>query len=274
MISQLTLTERFCSSGKPLTAGPHNLTTDIACGITLIGHHASHSPHRSTQTLPGVIGVVLPATVKIREDTIEEQRRMGGGAHAPLKSEEPAKNEAPEYGILECSILKCAQGLSPRSSASLNLRMQSSTPCAILANSRDSTFFSRYSISSSGKVTFKDFFRVRPDINNKESWSILNTTNNFCYITHKMCVGLSKNGRKTTNSGRYAPEREETRISLKAELGDRLHGSIGRIQAGGEDHYGGLGESLRCGGRGSADGLRRDHVEDLGDRAIITGVTA
>ena len=87
MISQLTLTERFCSSGKSLTAGPHNLTTDIACGITLIGPHASHSLHRSFQTLPGV-GVVPPAAVRIREDTGE--RRMGGGAHAPPKSSEAA----------------------------------------------------------------------------------------------------------------------------------------------------------------------------------------
>lgn len=86
MISQLTLTERFCSSGKPLTAGRF-LTTDITCGITLIGPHASHSLHRSFQTLPGV-GVVPPAAVRIREDTGE--RRMGGGAHAPPKSSEAA----------------------------------------------------------------------------------------------------------------------------------------------------------------------------------------
>ena len=87
MISQLTLTERFCSSGKSLTAGPHNLTTDIACGITLIGPYASHSLHRSFQTLPGVC-VVPPAAVRIREDN--ERRRMGGGARAPPKSSEAA----------------------------------------------------------------------------------------------------------------------------------------------------------------------------------------
>jgi len=55
--------------------------------ITLIGPHASHSLHRSFQTLPGV-GVVPPAAVRIREDT--EQRRVGGGAHAPPKSSEEA----------------------------------------------------------------------------------------------------------------------------------------------------------------------------------------
>ena len=274
MISQLTLTERFCSSGKPLTAGPHNLTTDIACGITLIGHHASHSPHRSTQTLPGVIGVVLPATVKIREDTIEEQRRMGGGAHAPLKSEEPAKNEAPGLNILERSILKCAQGLSPRSSASLYRIRHNSIPCAKLANSRLSTLEFNQSSSSCGIVTVTYGLRFPLAITCNILSKYIYSNKFLINIASEKLVGLNKIGRNTTYSGRYAPEREETRISLRAELGDRLHGSIGRIQAGGEDHYGGLGESLRCGGRGSADGLRRDHMEDLGDRAIITGVTA
>ncbi len=46
-----------------------------------------------------------------------------------------------------------SQGLSPLSSACLYLRMQSSTPWETLAKSLDSTFDSRYSINSCGRVT-------------------------------------------------------------------------------------------------------------------------
>lgn len=53
------------------------------------------------------------------------------------------------------------RGLSPLSSACLYLRTQSSTPWAKLANSLDSTFFSKYSIISGGRVTLRDcFFRA------------------------------------------------------------------------------------------------------------------
>lgn len=119
------------------------------------------------------------------------------------------KHEAPELRFSRSSVLKDAQGLSPLSSASLYLRTQSSTPWAMLANSRDSTFFSRYSMSSGGRVTFRDFLRMRGAICNKQSWSILYIYN-YCHITHKLCVGLTRYGRNTYNSGRYAlgPGRE------------------------------------------------------------------
>ena len=62
-------------------------------------------------------------------------------------------NEAPELKFSRLSVLKDAQGLSLRSSASLYRRTQSSTPCAMLANSLDSTFISKYSIIAGGSST-------------------------------------------------------------------------------------------------------------------------
>ena len=271
MSSLITLTGHHNGpSGKPFTAGGYSIPQlySYACGhLTLTGLCAQH---RTIQTPPGVYGVVPSAAVKtIREGSAIE--RMGGGAKAPPKPN-CLHNEAPELSILDSIHLKCAQGLSPRSSASLYLKTQSSTPCAMLAKSRDSTFLSRYSITSGGRVILIDLLLRFCAMHDLARQKMLNIYTVLYSIARLKRAGESKNGRNTTYSGRYAPETEEqheTDISLKQNLGDRLHGSLRRIQAGGEDHSGDLGESLRCSGRGSANSLRRNDLEDLGDRALI-----
>lgn len=62
-------------------------------------------------------------------------------------------NEALEVQFLWIGFPKIPHGLSPLSSASLYLKTHTSIPCAKLANSLDSTFFSRYSRRSGGIVT-------------------------------------------------------------------------------------------------------------------------
>lgn len=268
MISPITLTGHHNGpSGKPFTAGGYSIPQlcSYACGhLTLTGPCAEH---RTIQTPPGVYGVVPSAAVKtIREGSATE--RMGGGAKAPPNG---LHNEAPGLRIFGLQLQDPAQGLSPRSSASLYFVTQSSTPWAKLANSLDAILFSKYSIVSGVRVTVKEILRVL-FIQGKSLWKLINIDMNLSCITRVSRVGVAGNGKNTTYSGRYASETEERReadTSHRQNLGDRLHGSLGRIQAGGEDHSGDLGESLRCSGRGSACGLRRNDLEDLGDRALI-----
>lgn len=78
-------------------------------------------------------------------------------SHIPYGDVEK-NNEASGVQLFRIGVPKNPHGLSRFSSASLYLKTQSSTPCAILANSLDSTFFCRYSSISGGRVTVNDIF--------------------------------------------------------------------------------------------------------------------
>ena len=67
-------------------------------------------------------------------------------------------HEASEAHCFGIGTSETPRGLSPLSSASLYLRTQTSTPWAMFAKSRRSTFIWRYSISSGGRVIVIDTF--------------------------------------------------------------------------------------------------------------------
>ena len=111
--------------------------------------------------------------------------------------------EATEDSVLRIGLPKIPQGLSPRSSASLYLRTHNSTPWAILANSLDSTFFSRYSIISGGNVTLRDcFLRV---MHSSLVQIIINICTNNWSIALNLSAGSPTYARKQPISDSYRP---------------------------------------------------------------------
>lgn len=86
--------------------------------------------------------------------------------------------EAREVQFFGNATPKIPQGLSPFSSACLYLSTHSSTPCAILANSLDSTFSCRYEIMSGGRETVNEIFLSVLDIKVRFLQSILNNFKN------------------------------------------------------------------------------------------------
>lgn len=111
-------------------------------------------------------------------------------------------NEVVRVQFFRSDVPKCSQGLSPLSSASLYLRTHSSTPCAMLANSRDSTFFSRNSMISEGKVTLRDLLRFL-SIHQRLLQLTININNNHWSNTLKLSVGTSQHEQKQPTSESY-----------------------------------------------------------------------
>ncbi len=120
-----------------------------------------------------------------------------------------------------------SQGLSPLSSACLYLRMQSSTPCDILAKSLDSTFFSRYSINSGGNVTVMYGFRA---IYDKILQCLINSRNVVSYSVRQNLTGVPQHDRIQPISGSYAghPDHNEVRGPVRGgeDAADRISGAI------------------------------------------------
>ena len=112
-------------------------------------------------------------------------------------------NEAPELKFSRLSVLKDAQGLSPRSSASLYRRTQSSTPCAMLANSLDSTFISKYSIIAGGSVILSDCFLRLGATHSRLAQLSINKPNHDNSIAPIISAGLTRNERNTPISASY-----------------------------------------------------------------------
>ena len=168
------------------------------------------------------------------------------------------QNEVSEHKFLK-QTLQNAQGLSPLSSACLNLRRASSTPCAILENSLDSTFFSRYSISSGGSATVNDFLRNVLDINSKCIKLIINILKHIASLSCNLHDGVSKyvqNQPTSESAGRRRTECERLQPAAYSLPGYRIrqrrHGeSDGRMVAGAERNN----EEGYPGTRGPHDGL-------------------
>lgn len=89
-------------------------------------------------------------------------------------------------------VLQNHQSFSPRSSASLNLCTQSSTPCAMLANSFEFTFLFKYSIISGLKVTVRDIFFAL-SIQESFLWKVINNSVSHYCLTRIMRVGEPQN---------------------------------------------------------------------------------
>jgi hypothetical protein len=128
------------------------------------------------------------------------------------------KNERPWFKVLDRSILKY-QGLSPLSSACLYRRIHNSTPCAMLAKSLASTFFSRYAISSGGSVIVKDCFFLA--MHERFLHEIINTRITNSLFARIILAGLNKNESNTPTSVSYADPSETVRTDIHIEsLGD------------------------------------------------------
>ena len=138
------------------------------------------------------------------------------------------KHEVPGVQFLRRSTPKNLQGLSPLSSASLNLNTQSSTPCDKLANSLVSTFDSRYSINSGGKAIVNDFLRIVLDINAKSLRLIINTRMQIALLScnlHDGVLQYDKNnsisesyGSVHSSAGKDSIQRNNSRDSLHRGL--------------------------------------------------------
>ena len=83
-------------------------------------------------------------------------------------------NEAAGTMVLDGNAPRKSQSLSPFSWDSLYLRMQTSTPWAMLANSLFSTLAFKKSIASCGNETVKETFLVFLDIKGRTSKLLLN----------------------------------------------------------------------------------------------------
>ena len=130
-------------------------------------HHMS-SPHVRHQRVPDRITIrafVLPDRIS----SVPCDGDSGWKTHHEVC-------EAYRFGI---GTSETPRGLSPFSSASLYLKTQTSTPWAMFAKSRRSTFIWRYSIRSGGRVIVIDTFlrtimHVLNVQNNAGNWSYIN----------------------------------------------------------------------------------------------------
>ena len=104
------------------------------------------------------------------------------------------------------------QGFSPLSSACLYLRTQSSTPCAMLEKSRDSTLDFRYSIISSGRETVSEIFLEPLDIQGKSSKLLLNISKYVKATSSKLLDGALQNDGDQPISGSYGGDQDDKEI--------------------------------------------------------------
>lgn len=168
------------------------------------------------------------------------------------------KNEGLWSKVLEVA-LQNDQSLSPRSSASLYLVTQSSTPCAKLANSFDAIFASRYSIVSGVRVTVRDILRVL-FMQGKFLWKLINNDTYVPFSTRKIRVGELQNDRKHNHSGRSASRNEK---GILRQIVGSGHDGSGREAEDARPHEpGGLRQHTgrdRPGDRRDVRGYRIDH---------------
>ena len=156
--------DRIVSSGLAGTAITFSGEDSASCQNN---HHMS-SPHVRHQRVPDRITVrasVLPERIGYASCDGDS----GWKTHHEVC-------EAYRFGI---GTSETPRGLSPFSSASLYLKTQTSTPWAMFAKSRRSTFIWRYSIRSGGRVIVIDTFlrtimHVLNVQNNAGNWSYIN----------------------------------------------------------------------------------------------------
>ena len=115
------------------------------------------------------------------------------------------------------------QGFSPLSSACLYLRTQSSTPCAILEKSLDSTLDFRYSMISSGRETVSEIFL---DIQGKSSKLLLNISKHVKAISSKLLDGALQHGREQSISGSYAGDQDDKEVRGNPNGGEQHTDSV------------------------------------------------
>jgi len=113
-------------------------------------------------------------------------------------------NEVSGHNLLRSDVPKNAQDFTYFSSASLNRSTQTSTPCAIFAKSRFSTFSLRKSMISGGNVMVIDTrFRA---MHSNHLHTMLNMCNfNMC-DAHSKCAGTSIYGRNQANRRSLRPQ--------------------------------------------------------------------
>jgi len=146
-----------------------------------------------------------------------------------IKSKPFTTNEAVGVQFFKIATPKKSPWPHSFSSASLYRRTQTSTPCAILENSRDSTFFSRYSSSSKGNATVNDFLRDVLDIGSKCFKLIINNLKHIASISCNLHEGVATHEAKQTTSER-AESREERQNLGKCVSWNRKPSNTGRIR--------------------------------------------
>lgn len=144
--------------------------------ITLSGEDSASCQNNHHTSSPHVRHQRVPDRITIRASVLPE--RIG---YASCDGDSGWKThhevcEAYRFGI---GTSETPRGLSSFSSASLYLKTQTSTPWAMFAKSRRSTFIWRYSIRSGGRVIVIDTFlrtivHVLNVQNNAGNWSYIN----------------------------------------------------------------------------------------------------
>ena len=179
------------------------------------------------------------------------------------------KNEAREVQFFGNATPKIPQGLSPFSSACLYLSTHSSTPCAILANSLDSTFSCRYEIMSGGRETVNEIFLSVLDIKVRFLQSILNNFKNVALISSNLLVGVASNDTKNSYSDSYAKPGDHGQGHHHGMSGEQ-RGTRPRLRLGPPSVHGEEG-----GSGGHAGGLRPPALAGpLGSGLRLSGVSA
>ena len=178
--------------------------------------------------------------------------------------------EASGVQFLRIGFPKIPHGLSPLSSASLYLKTHTSIPCARLANSLDSTFFSRYSRSSGGIVTVMYGF-LRPSvlaITCNNLWKCLYPTKFVQIIASFKLVG-KPNDTKNSYSDSYAKPGDHGQGHHHGMSGEQ-RGTRPRLRLGPPSVHGEEG-----GAGGHAGGLRPPALAGpLGSGLRLSGVSA
>ena len=133
-------------------------------------------------------------------------------------------HEAREAHCFGIGTSETPRGLSPLSSASLYLRTQTSTPWAMFAKSRRSTFIWRYSISSGGRVIVIDtFLRTIMHIP-----SVRNNTGIRSYLNcsaHSECAEVPAYEARSI-SGSYTGDQDDTEVRGDTDGGKQHSDSV------------------------------------------------
>lgn len=192
---------------------------------------------------------------------------ISGVAHIGDKK----KNEVPEVQFLRIGTPKNLQGLSPLSSACLYLNTASSTPWDKLANSRDSTFDSRYSINSGGSAIVSDFLRIVLDMHAKPLRVIINTCMQIALTSCNMHDGVPENETNQPTSASYGRPTETYNQPYDFDGMSRKHIDTGYD----ESLPGGLSSHIGQTEKGTGIPLGLFHTSDLGThRSPFGGVMA
>ncbi len=229
----------------PIDAGFHTGITADICDLSFRGRPVSRRDGSAGLSNLGTAG--MPAVFPyfrgvgyVRRNIIISRSDILGCAVSYADCIE--NNEARGFQFLRFSTPKNTHGLSPLSSASLYLKTQSSTPCAIDANSLDLTFFSRYSMISGDNVTVSDFFFIL-SIQGTFLSNIIYTCINDSYSTRIIRVGVLEYEEIKADSESYGSRHQKARTDKENDKLGMQRPAFGHRPRGCVHHTHALGET-------------------------------